>query len=184
MSNERIENSGGNHRIDLTGSVQSYIECASGIWNSFLRPRSKQGRNFDSVAAFEAICEILFSEMVLRRVARQSFRKPTKRSAYPFLFAVPKGDTVAALVQRPSSDGNRYWDDPTSRLDADGLRLALVGNFDWDDFAERAFQYFRVVIESTSHQTHLLGREALVEVKDVRIVYEDECADPEQTADQ
>lgn len=79
---------------------------------------------------------------------------------------------MAALVERPSLDGNRYWDDPTSTLDANGLRLKLIGDFDWDDFSARTLQYLRVRIEASRQHAHLVGREALVEPNDVRLLYE------------
>jgi hypothetical protein len=43
------------------------------------------------------------------------------------------------MVNRPSTDGNFYWDDPVNRIRKDEARLAFVDHFDRANWALSTF---------------------------------------------
>src|SRR5688572_14229630 len=123
---------------DITDVLNAYRECARGLWNTCLRP----GADFDRVDAFAGICDLLFAELVLRPLGRN---KEIKQSAianepYSFLSVVPSADPVPIMINRPSADGNRYWDDPIKQVRQGESRLLYIGYFDWEQMGFVDFQ--------------------------------------------
>src|SRR3990172_1583586 len=153
---------------DAAQLMSTYREGARGLWNNALRP----GADFDSVDAFAEICGRLFDELVLRPLGMRGYRKPRADDPYPFLRLVPRGDPVPIMINRPSEDGNRYWDDPIRRLGCKGLTLLFVDYFDWDQRGYIDLQYYRVKIAASDEQPQIVGREALVEVHHAQAVFE------------
>jgi hypothetical protein len=152
--------------MDITELMAAYRECVRGVWNNTFRPAFGEKADFDDVDAFWAVRDALLSEFVLRRLGvpsssrgSRSLREPVKR-----VQVVPRPDPAPIMVNRPSSGGNLYWDDPVRSVRVVGLSLGCVDFFDWDNFGFIDLQYHLVRIEACSEHPHLVGRAALVEV--------------------
>ncbi len=128
--------------------------------------------DFDRVDAFSALCEILLAELVLRPLGKAGHRKAAPGDPYPFLRVVPTADSVPIMINRPSQDGNKYWDDPVTRVGQEGVKLLLIDYFDWDQMGFIDFQYYRVRVIGFDQHPHLVGREALLDVHHAKVVFE------------
>ena len=157
---------------DVTEAMHQYREGARGLWNSFLRRNATPYVDFDAVEGFAVIREKLFDELVLRSLGQHGFRRANRSLPYPFLRIDPTTDPLSIMIARPTSDRNRYWDDPINKLAQRGVRLAFIDHFDWDDFGYLDFQYYRVQISECIEYPFLVGREALVDVHHARVVFE------------
>jgi hypothetical protein len=155
----------------------AYRECSRSLWNTTLRCDVRPYEDFDAIDAFAAIGNLLFKQVVLVPLGRASFARARRQDPVPFLRLRPIADPLPIMVNRPSPDGNMYWDDPATRLRAKGLSLLFVDYFDWDQFGYIDVQYYRVRIESCEEFPHLVGRAALVDVHHAEV----ECLDGEST---
>jgi hypothetical protein len=131
---------------DVTLLLNTYRECARGVWNNFLRADADSDgvadADFDRVDAFSALCEVLLAEL------------------------------VPIMINRPSQDGNKYWDDPVGQIGQEGVKLLLIDYFDWDQMGFIDFQYYRVKVIGFEQHPHLVGREALLDVHHGNVVFE------------
>lgn len=153
-----------------------YRECVRGIWNNTFRPSVGKDADFDDVDAFWIVRDTLLAEFVLRRLGlpfhnrdrgdRYS-REPVNR-----IRVVPRPNPVPVKVNRPSADGNLYWDDPVRSVRAEGLALQWIDFFDWNNFGFIDLQYHLVRIDECSEHPHLVGKAALIEVllTDVHVI--------------
>lgn len=157
---------------DATLLLNSYRECARGLWNNFLRPRAEPYVSFDAVDAFSGICAALFAELVLRPLGKSGFTKTSADEVYPFLLLKPLVDPFPLMVARPSTSG-KYWDDPVDSLGLVGVSLLFIDYFDWDRFGYIDMQYYRAKISSCNEHPHLVGREVLLDVHHARVDFED-----------
>jgi hypothetical protein len=150
--------------MDVTERMLSYREAARGLWNNFVRKALQGGVGVGTVARFQEICDAIFEEFVLTPLGVESER-PNEGEPHTFLTVHPKSPDVPVRVRRPSADGNRYWDDPVNRLRAKGLVLSFVEFYDFDEFGFIDLQFFLVRVEACEEHPHLVGRDALVEVR-------------------
>lgn len=157
--------------MDVTTRMLTYREAARGLWNNFLRRGLEREVDFEAVGRFYVICEALFEELVIRPLGLVDVELPDRGEAYPFLVVRLAAPDVRVQVRRPTADG-RYWDDPVKRLKADGLRLHFIDFYDFDDFGFIDFEYFHVRIAECVEHPHLVGREALVEVRHGLVEFE------------
>jgi hypothetical protein len=154
---------------EVTELVQLYRECARSLWNRCLRP----GADFNSVDAFGQICGALFEEVVLKPLDKRGYRKTQPSEAFPFIHVVPIADTIPIMINRPTNDGNKYWDEKIAVIPRRGSTLLLVDHFDWDQLGFIDFQYYRVRIGAFLAHPDLVGREALVEVQHCTVLAEE-----------
>lgn len=153
---------------EVTHLLNAYRESARGLWNNYLRAEA----DFDRVDAFAALCEGLLTELVLRPLGKQGYKKASASDPYPFLRVVPVADPVPIMINRPSQDGNKYWDDPVSQVGEQGVKLLLIDYFDWDQLGFIDFQYYRVKVLGFDKHPHLVGREALLGVHHAKVFVE------------
>jgi len=149
---------------EVTQLIYAYREGVRTLWNGTFRPGVKPYVDFDAIDIFAEIRGRLFQELVLRPIGMQDYRKASVRDPYPFLRLAPKSDPVPIMINRPSQDGNMYWDDPVGRLGANGLCLLFVDFFDWDDFGFIDLQYYRARIATCPEHPQVEGREGLLDV--------------------
>jgi hypothetical protein len=152
---------------DITDILNSYRESARSLWNNYLRPYA----DFDRVDAFAQICKLLFAELVLTPLQKNNEIRTSAGEPYSFLHVVPRADTVSIMVHRPSTDGNRYWDDPVQRVSQEGSTLLYIDYFDFDQMGYIDLQYYRVRIERFEGQPQVVGREALIEVQSAQVFF-------------
>lgn len=158
--------------MDVTGRMLSYREAARGLWNNFLRPQLQRAVDFEALGRFHDICDAVFEGMVLGPLGVAEMEPPRKGEPYTFLAIHPKSPDVPVRVRRPSADGNRYWDDPVTRLLAKGLVLRFVEFHDFDEFGFIDLQFFLVRVVACEEHPHLVGRDALVEVRHGQVEFE------------
>lgn len=158
--------------MDVTELMLAYRECARGVWNGAMRPGAAPFVDFDAVDAFGVIQAVLFEQLVLRPLDMRAFKKVSTSDVYPFLIVRPRGDAMPVMVNRPSPDRNRYWDDPVTNLRRDGLAAAFIAFHDWSDFGYIDMQHYRVRIEQCQEHPHLVGREALIDVHHASVEFE------------
>jgi hypothetical protein len=154
---------------DVTHLLNSYRECARGLWNNFLRQGADFDR-FDRIDAFSAICAHLFDEIVLRPLGKLGHGRQTPNDLYVFLNVVPTVDPVPIMINRPSDDGNKYWDEPITRVSPQQVKLLFIDYFDWGQMGFVDFEYYRVKVISLDSHPDLVGREALLAVHDGKVV--------------
>src|SRR6267143_2163773 len=143
----------------VTGPMNAYRECARGLWNNFLR----SGADFDVMDDFSTLCGTLFANIVLRPIGEYGFRRQSAGDPYPFLRVTPTVDPVPIMINRPSKDRNKYWDEPVLKLGLRGLELLFINYFDWDSFGYIDLQYYRGKIVRSEEQPQVNGREALLD---------------------
>jgi hypothetical protein len=152
---------------DVTEILNSYRDCARALWNGYLRPSA----DFDRVDAFAGICELLFAELVLRRLQKTDQTRKSSSEPYSFLHVVPTADLVPIMIHRPrSTDQNRYWDDSVDQVPQSSTSLLYIDYFDWDQMGYIDFEYYRVKIARFDTQPQVVGREALVKVHHAKIL--------------
>src|SRR5712671_822726 len=97
---------------DVTQIMQTYRECVRNLWNTYFRVEDPVSSDFNAVARFEEIRTLLFSELVLIKLGKHSNTREDERQPWTFLRVMPITTPVPIMVNRPSTDGNKYWDDP------------------------------------------------------------------------
>jgi len=158
---------------DVTTIMERYRECVRHIWNTYLRTGNSTPD--DKVNRFDRIKELLFSEIVLRELGKPNYRREDCQQELTFLRVVPVCEGVPIMVNRPSSDGNKYWDDPVDNAGPDA-DLRFIDFFDWDQLGFMNLQFYHVKIFHFPKFPHLVGREALLDTQYAR-VFLDESSD-------
>jgi hypothetical protein len=159
---------------DITERIYEYRECVRGLWNNFLRPaqRGQQGQqgqpDFDAVDRFRIISQLLFNNLVLQQIGMQHFSKAAPDDPYPFLNLEPTTDPFPVMVARAGVRG--YWDDPTTLLSTGSTALLFMDFFDWDQFNYIDLQYYRALITRCDERPELIGRLALVDIHQSRVL--------------
>ncbi len=158
--------------IDVTETVLAFRECARGVWNGTMRAKAEPYVDFDAIDAFGVIRAVLFEQLVLRPLGMGNFKRLGVDEPFPFLRLRPAANPLALMVNRPSQNGNLYWDDPIRSLPTGGLVLAFVDFHDWDQFGYIDLQHFKVRIEASREHPELVGRAALVDTHHAGVVFE------------
>ena len=148
---------------DITDIMNNYKECARHLWNTSFRTSNPTPSNIQSAFQFDEINERLFDELVLTRIGKTGFRKKSNEEAWPFLEIKLSAEECPALINRPSKDNGKYWDEPINRLNKDDVELNFISYFDWDEFNYIDYRYYKTKINSFQGHPHLIGREALIE---------------------
>lgn len=159
---------------DVTALLSRYRECARMLWNSFLR----EDADYQTVDVYEDIRRRLFDEIVLAGVDKGESTKASPDDAYEFLRVVPRAEEIPIMINRSSSPGSGYWDDPVDRIGATDAELHLIDFFDWEQMGYRDFHYYRVRIENFTKHPDLNGRQALVEVHHAGVFLEAAPVEP------
>ncbi len=144
---------------EINGTLEFFSE------EDFLRKELQRPVDFEALARFRGICGAIFEELVLGPLGVAEVERPREGEPYAFLTVRPRAPDVPIRIRRPSADGNRYWDDPVTRLRAQGLLLRFVEFYDFDNFGFIDLQFFLVRVAECDEHPHLVGREALVEVR-------------------
>lgn len=153
---------------DLTALLIRYRELARNLHNSCFFSCSEF--TFDSYDRLEAIKKQLFALIVLDESdipfdESTLFINPLSQ----LRVSVMENVAVPVYINRPSSDGNMYWDDPKNVLENEKVRLSFISFFDWDVLSSIDFKYCRVRIEGFPDSPELNGRDALIEMEYCKI---------------
>lgn len=150
---------------NITTLLQWYRESVRNLWNTTFMSRQFPKINFDTVDRFREIQDVLFTELVLCELGQQTFKRSTTAEPFEFLRVVPLDcGEIPISIERPSSDGNKYWDDPVTRVMASDIDLRFIAYFDWNELDFRDLKFYRCRIVAFPRNPHLVGRDALLEV--------------------
>ena len=166
------------NNINITELMNSYRECCRNLWNCyFLRTDSScEEFDWDIADEFNEICVRLFSSLVLRQIEVFSYEKVLSQRAkimpcpLKFLHVIPVIETgVPISVNREKNTG--YWDHPIDTIKPDEAKLVFVDYFDFDLMGYRDFQYYLVLIESSSVYPQICGYQALIECRYANVFF-------------
>lgn len=156
---------------DITDIVDDFRECSRHIWNSYF------GYLEEGDVKFWLVEETLFNAMVLAQVGKPPVSLVptiTRKDPVSCLRIIPDSSHGTPIMINRTGDSG-YWDDPVDAVKPDEVDLRLVRFF---DFAEmqgfRDWGYYYVRINSFPTQSHLQGRDALIEASCVRVFVIDE----------
>ena len=90
---------------DITQLMNAYRECSRNLWNVYFSGRANIGGSLD---AFEQIRRLLFDPLVVSELFYEG-EAEGENIPPPALKVVPRERTLI-LINRPTDDGNRYWD--------------------------------------------------------------------------
>jgi hypothetical protein len=159
---------------DITSIFDHYRVSARAVWNTAFWPDA-DFRNWDSVDQFDEVQRILFSELVLGKVAREWPLQNIFEDAIPFFRVVPSIGAAPIMIQNPRPDKPRgYWDHPINRISPVEAEMHFLGYFDWDRLDYIDFRYYLVKIARFDARSELIGREALIERQHANVHLVDE----------
>lgn len=163
---------------DITNDFQMYRESLRHLWNTYFLPRVQKAETFDQkwdlVDQFGQANVLLLKSLVFNMLDMHACEIDPKKDCFQLLSVVPDStEEVPIMINRPSSDGNKYWDDPVTRVRATDIALEFLECFDWNQIALRDFVYYRVRIKSFPNHPGLIGREALLESRYCRVLMEE-----------
>src|SRR5581483_7209129 len=126
-----------------------YLDAKQHLWNSNFLELFRDIRECEPLETFEKIDNLLFKALVRDRLAialpddfevgKQAIREIAVR---PQSWA----KELALQVERPSTDGNRYWS--LSRMFASrALEMSFVDFFQWDSYGFLAMSKVRCLVE-------------------------------------
>jgi len=148
---------------DVSSIFDHYRVSARAIWNTAFWPDT-DFRNWDSIEQFDEIQKILFSELVLGKLAKEWPLQDIFENAIPFFQVVPSIETAPIMIQNPRPDKPRgYWDHPINRISPGEAEMHFIGYFDWNRMDYADLRYYRVMIARFDAHLDLVGREALID---------------------
>jgi hypothetical protein len=127
--------------------------------------------DFDVLEQFEIIKDRLFLEIVLRKIGQYKYSRINTSEPYSIIRVVPASKEVPVMISRPSSDGNKYWDDPTKKIHSQEAVLLFISYFDWQSLGYIDLQYIKAKIISFKKRPDLRGRECLLKTNYGKIYY-------------
>lgn len=160
--------------IDITDRVHSFREAARHLWNTWFHMSPEEGRDWNLRDAYSEVYVALFNAMVKHHLPAEAASIPhlwSDESEMSTQYRVETSLEVLPILINRDLEAGGYWDHPTKRVRSDSTKLGLVGIFDWDEVGFRDFRYFRVTILEAGDQ-ELVGRDALVEASDARVIFD------------
>jgi hypothetical protein len=149
---------------DVTDLMQRYRECSRNLWNSYIGTAESDGVGEVVGRVYEQLRELLFKGIVTANLTQDESSELTL-TIVPF-------QSLPILIERPSSDGNRYWDqEPDFRFEHGLVELTFVDLFDFFEGAIRDFRYYSCTVTKCPSHPEYEGRNALVDVVDARVLY-------------
>jgi hypothetical protein len=155
--------------IDITQEIQRYREAARHLWNSCLMSRV----NTSSGVVYEAfgrICEELFEVVVLDPYDIDESAEQLNITGFQSLRVVPAVSAGTPILVNRTQPTGPYWDDPMTSVKAQDIELGLIGFFDWDSYGLIDMRYLRVRILGCPSHPVLVGREALIEILNAKVM--------------
>lgn len=155
---------------DVTELMLKYRECSRHLWNMYFRP-SSHSEMWDLRDQFDAIDRQLFLTLVLGRlgVDREAALQGD-RPIEELKVTLASDQETPIMISRPSTDGNSYWDCPVTRASNPEIDLRFISFFDWNKYGVADLSYLRVRISDFPRHSDLVGRDALVEVSNCRVL--------------
>ena len=148
---------------DITTIFNKYRECTRNMWNTYFLC-SPSSSIYDMRDEFDEISRALFSVLVLNRLDQRQEVNSYGKEPFDHLRIVPaRAIEAPIMINRKSTDGNIYWDEPVEPVKEHDIELKFIGYFDWDKYGYINLQYYLTRIVSFSRNPQLVGRNALIE---------------------
>jgi hypothetical protein len=166
---------------DVTNLVQQYRLLLRHIWNTCFWGDPAL-RDWRSVKVFDELKGPLFLALVADRLDPPPSELPPAGNVFGPSFRVvgnlrsesrPAFGSLYVDVGFDGSSQGKCWDHLVGPFLTDGIRLALIDFYDWTPLGYRDFRYYLVRIESFNDQPDKVGREAMVDVSEADVFWED-----------
>ena len=159
---------------DITDLMNSYRECSRNLWNVYFSAKDYWS---ESTCAYGSIRKLLFQTLVLDELLYDDSLEPPPP---PVLRIVPRWSVI--LINRPSEDGNGYWDQEKDlAVGETDIQLEFVDYFDWSEYPLREFHFYRCKILKFPSHVEYEGRQALIEVLNCRVFHDEEAESVQNT---
>jgi hypothetical protein len=168
---------------DVTHLILLYRECARTLWNMFFQPQLyeyvRDNRSqWDIIDGFHEISTMLFTSLILAPLDRQDYKKSHSYEGYkkilPFLHVVPDVSSgVSISINREVNTTSGYWDYPVKCVKPADADMRFVDFFDFDVRGMRDFEYYHVRIIASPEYPDLIGRDALIRPRNVRVLHDE-----------
>jgi hypothetical protein len=159
---------------DVTPLLEHYRETVRHLWNTGFLMLDTNEDVWHLRDIYSDVAAMLFHSFVLVPIGRQDAAVAKDYDMYPqplgFLHVVPHGSETSLLINR-AIPAVGYWDDPVTSLDAADTELQFIRYFDWDVVGMQDLEYYLVRITRSGRHPHLVGRDALVPVRDTRVLH-------------
>jgi hypothetical protein len=154
---------------DITELMNAYRECSRNLWNTYFSARANVGASLD---AFGQIRPLLFDSLVVGELSYEGDAEGEDIPP-PVLKVVPRARSLI-LIQRPSDDGNGYWDQEKDMVvGPDEIELEFVDYFDFSQIPVMDFHFYRCRILRFPSRVEYEGRQALIEAVDGRVFHDE-----------
>jgi hypothetical protein len=158
-----------------TEIIHQYRLALRYLWNTHFW--SNQAiRDIQAIREFEELKLSLFTWLVAKRLG-PDFEAPTSVFGDPYK-VVPKVNasprrfpSMRVDIGFENRPGQR-WAELTGEFTAKDMTLTILDFFDWNLMDWRDFRFYRVRIDSIQGQPDKVGREGLVDVLDVDVLWE------------
>ena len=155
---------------DVTELVTRFREAARHLWNTAFG----SSVDWDDRDGFSRVCTALFDALVLSPARISDTKLPemweSDPEPHPALQVVPRAESGVPIMINRSTPRCGYWDDPVDRVRPSDVRLEFIRFFDFDELGPRDFKYLEVHVADFTGQPHLVGRRALLEYENVKII--------------
>lgn len=129
-------------------------------------------RRVASPDAFGRIRPLLFDSLVVSELFYEEDAEGEDIPP-PVLKIVPMARSLI-LIQRPSGDGNGYWDQEKDMVVGPGdVELEFIDYFDFSQIPIMDFRFYRCRIIKFSSHVEYEGREALIEAVSGRVFHDE-----------
>jgi hypothetical protein len=160
---------------DVTHLFNTYRECVRHLWNAYFRPVAEPTQNWDVRDEFDVVARGIFSSLVLRslgvfdgELSPECSPEPRPLAGFRVVPDLERGTPI--LINRDLPRGG-YWDHPISRVRSSEVELWLLRFFDFDQLGDRDYPYFEVSIHASPTYPDIVGRAALIEVANAKVLF-------------
>lgn len=161
--------------MDITKNFNTFREAARHIWNVYFSENAEKDMAWDLRDAYSEIYMGLFNALV-------RYHLPKGAKPIPHLWDPEKdvlseykiegtNDRLPTIINR-DKPASGYWDYPVEYIVPEKTDLRLISCFDFDQLGFQDIQYLRVRIIG-SDNPELIGRDALVEIKYCKIIFDE-----------
>lgn len=163
---------------DVTHHLYAYLEAKRNLWNTYFREKIKSLYECSPLEEYEEIDDLLFSALVVHNLALSNHQSRREVIDTPWLFLRARPsvglDALSLMVSDSvveSVSDNRAWEEAKVIELRNNSDFGFIEFFDWDRYGFVTYPYVRVKIDDGSMLPDLVGREALIDVMNVRVFF-------------
>ena len=157
---------------NITDVLLRYLDAKQHVWNNYFYGSVNDLAECEPLDSFEVIDERMFAALVCHPLQLQ-FASAYRFKADPLgsIRLKPKSylGEVGVRLLRPSDDGNSYWE-PSRPIPARHFDASFIEFFEWDRYGFWGCSLVRCRIESRQRSAPYRGREAIIELRDVKFL--------------